>query len=142
MLFKDYRKSYVEFCEEEIAREIVLAKRRYLRKEKALRMQCTLNEYNALGVDVDKLDMLVGDEDVILEGLLPLEEIIEDENIAKSMKLLSDKEKKVVSLRLDAGMTVKEINIVLNTNRPSTSSDIYQRAIKKIRKNIEESKGE
>ncbi len=142
MLFKDYKKSYVEFCEEEIAREIVLAKRRYLRKEKALRMQCTLNEYNALGVDVDKLDMLVGDEDIILEGLLPLEETIEDENIAKSMKLLSDKEKKVVSLRLEAGMTVKEINIVLNTNRPSTSSDVYQRAIKKIRKNIEESKGE
>lgn len=142
MLFKDYKKSYVEFCEEEIAREIVLAKRRYLRKEKALRMQCTLNEYNALGVDVNKLDMLVGDEDIILEGFLPLEEIIEDENIAKSMKLLSDKEKKVVSLRLEAGMTVKEINIVLNTNRPSTSSDVYQRAIKKIRKNIEESKGE
>lgn len=142
MLFKDYRKSYVEFCEEEIAREIVLAKRRYLRKEKALRMQCTLNEYNALEVDVNKLDMLAGDEDIILEGFLPLEEIIEDENIAKSMKLLSDKEKKVVSLRLETGMTVKEINIVLNTNRPSTSSDIYQRAIKKIRKNIEEAKGE
>ena len=142
MLFKEYMKNYVEFCDEEIAREIVLAKRRYLRKERALRLQCTLNEHNALGIDVNKLDMLVGDEDVILEDFLPLEETVEDENIAKNMKLLSDKEKKVVSLRLEEGMTVKEINIVLNTNRPSTSSDIYQRAIKKIRKNIEESKGE
>ena len=143
MLFKEYMKNYVEFCDEEIAREIVLAKRRYLRKEKKLRFQCTLNEKADEGVEGDKQDVIIGRQDIFLEEFLPLEETVENENIAKNMKLLSDKEKKVVSLRLEEDMSVKEINIYLGTNRRNTSIEIYSRAIKKIKNNIgEKEKGE
>lgn len=143
MLFKEYMKNYVEFCDEEIAREIVLAKRRYLRKEKMLKFQCTLNEKADAGVEGDKQDMLVGKKDIFLEEFLPLEETVDNEDVAKNMKLLSKKERKVVSLRLEEDMSVKEINIYLGTNRRNTSIEIYSRAIKKIKNNVdEEKKGE
>ena len=98
MLFKEYMKNYVEFCDEEIAREIVLAKRRYLRKEKKLKFQCTLNEKADADVEGDKQDMLVGKQDIFLEEFLPLEDTVDNENVAKNMKLLSKKERKVVIL--------------------------------------------
>ena len=143
MLFKEYKKMYVEFCEEEIIREIVLAKRRYLRKEKALKEQCTLNEPVAYGSEACKIDMLVGDEDVKLEDFLPLEENIDNENISKNMKLLSEREKKVVSLRIEEGLYMKEINIYLGTSRRNTSIEIFSRAIDKFKKeNFDEKKGE
>lgn len=135
MLFRDFKKAYVNYCEEEVYREIALAKRRYLRKEHALKSQCILNEPYIRGSEIEKIDMIPGDEDVILEDFLPLEETVEDNNIAKNMKLLSDREKKVVSLRLEEGMSVKEINIVLNTKRGPTSCEIYRRAINKIKEN-------
>ena len=142
MLFRDFKKAYVNFCEEEVYREIALAKRRYLRKEHALKSQCTLNTKVASGIDADKVDLEIGDYDVRLEDFLPLEETVEDDNIAKNMKLLSDVEKKVVSLRLEEGMSVKEINIVLGTKRGPTSCEIYRRAIKKIKGNLNDKKGE
>ena len=142
MLFKDYIKAYVDFCEEEILREIALAKRRYQRKEKKHKWECTLNERVASGIDLEKIDLTMGDYDVRLEAFLPLEETVEDDDIAKYMKLLSDRERKVVSLRLDEDLSVKQVNIYFGFERPSTSSDIYQRAIKKIRNNLKDEKGE
>ena len=69
---------------------------------------------------------------------MPLNETIENGNIAKNMKRLSDVEQKVVSLRLEEGMSIKEINIVLGTKRENTSSEIFSRAIKKIKKNLDD----
>ena len=87
--------------------------------------------------------MLVGKKDIFLEEFLPLEETVDNEDVAKNMKLLSKKERKVVSLRLEEDMSVKEINIYLGTNRRNTSIEIYSRAIKKIKNNVdEEKKGE
>ena len=139
MLFRDFKKAYVNFCEEEVYREIALAKRRYLRKEHALKSQCTLNTKVASGIDADKVDLEIGDIDVRLEDFLPLEETVEDDNIAKNMKLLSEREKKVVSLHLEEGMTLKEINIVFGFSRRNTSIEIFSRAMKKIKNG--ESKG-
>ena len=133
MLFEDYKKSYVEFCNEEIIRRIISAKRKYLREEKLRKKECILNEEDEQGVE--KFELLVDDSSDEFEKSFSLFDNAENPNIVESRKLLSPIEQKVVSLRLEEGMTVKEINIVLNTARPSTSSDIYQRAIKKIRKN-------
>ena len=142
MLFRDFKKAYVNFCEEEVCREIALAKRRYLRKEHALKSQCTLNTKVASGIDADKVDLEIGDYDVRLEDFLPLEETVEDDNIAKNMKLLSNREKKVVSLHLEEGMTLKEINIYINASRVNTASEVFRRSIKKIKDGIENKKGE
>ncbi|MBR4567359.1 hypothetical protein IKO18_02810 [bacterium] len=142
MLFRDFKKAYVNFCEEEILREIALAKRRYLRKEHVLKSQCTLNTKVASGLDAEKIDLEIGDYDVRLEDFLPLEEIVEDENIAKNMKLLSDREKKVVSLRLEEGLSIKEINIVLGTKRINTPVEIFSRAMKKLKDGVNDEKGE
>jgi len=141
MLFRDYKEAYVKFCEQEILREIDLIKRRYLRTEKRCKDECILNE-KVGNSGTEKIDLIIGEEDIPLEALLPLNETIENGNIAKNMKRLSDVEQKVVSLRLEEGMNVKEINIVLGTNRPSTSSDIFRRAIKKIKKDLDSRKGE
>lgn len=139
MLFRDFKKAYVNFCEEEVCREIALAKRRYLRKENALKSQCILNEPYIRGSEIEKIDMIPGDEDVILEDFLPLEETVEDDNIAKNMKLLSDREKKVVSLYFEEGLYLKEISIHINASRINTASEVYRRSIKKMK---DEKKGE
>ena len=86
--------------------------------------------------------MEIGDYDVRLEDFLPLEETVEDDNIAKNMKLLSNREKKVVSLHLEEGMTLKEINIYINASRVNTASEVFRRSIKKIKDGIENKKGE
>lgn len=143
MLFKEYMKNYVQFCEEEIIREIVLAKRRYLRKENVLKEQCTLNEPVAYGSEVCKIDMIVGDEDVKLEDFLPLEENVEHEIIGKNMKLLSEREKEVVSFRIEEDLSMKEINIRIGTSRRNTSIEVFSRAINKLKKeNIDRKKEE
>jgi len=135
MLFRDYKEAYVKFCEEEIIREITLIKRRHLRKESELKSQCILNEPCFRGSDIEKIDMIVGTEDIILEDFLPLEETVEDDNIAKNMKLLSDREKKVVSLRLEENMPIKEINIVFGYKRLQTPTNIFRGAMKKLKNN-------
>ena len=142
MLFNDYKKTYVKFCEEEVYREIVLATRRYLRQEQVLKSQCTLNDRVASGLDAEKIDLEIGDYDVCLEDFLPLEDTVEDENIAKNLKLLSDREKKVVSLRLEKGLTLKEINIYINANRINTASEVFRRSIRKIKDGLEDKKEE
>ena len=73
---------------------------------------------------------------------MPLEETVEDDNIAKNMKLLSDREKKVVSLRLEEGLSIKEINIVLGTKRINTPVEIFSRAMKKLKDGVNDEKGE
>lgn len=142
MLFRDYKEAYVKFCEEEIIREIALARRRYLRKEHALKMQCILYESLSRGEVDYKLNSLMGNKDIVLEDFLPLEETVDNDDIAKSMKQLSNRERKVVSLRLDENMTIKEINIEIGSNRPSTSSDIYRRAIRKMQEDVNNERGE
>lgn len=56
----------------------------------------------------------------------------------KSVKLLSDREQKVVSLRIGKGLLIKEINIVIGTQREATSNRIYGKALKRIKKYYEE----
>ena len=65
MLFRDFKKAYVNFCEEEVYREIALAKRRYLRKEHALKSQCTLNTKVASGIE----------KSIITSGIVVISEI-------------------------------------------------------------------
>ena len=88
MLFKEYKKMYVEFCEEEIMREIVLAKRRYLRKEHKAVSQCVLNatdEYGNEKIEELKEEKLLTDDffnilpiadDEISEFYMPIVESI------------------------------------------------------------------
>lgn len=138
MLFKDYEQMYIDYCDEEIMRRIVIAKRKYLKEEKRCKMQCTLYEREIEDADDVKEDHYVGDADVMLEDFLPLEETVENPKIAKSMKLLSPKERKVVSLRLDDDLAIKQINIIIGTKRKSGTSDVFRRAVRKIRKDINE----
>lgn len=136
MLFKDYKKSYVEFCEEEIAREIVLAKRKYLREERRAINQCVLNATDENGEEF--INSLEDKTDITEDNDIDFVDKIENEKLAKSVKLLSDREQKVVSLRIDKGLPIKEINIVIGTQREATSSRIYCKALKRIKKHYEE----
>lgn len=131
MLFRDYQKSFVEFCNEEIVRIIVLAKRKYLREEKKNREQCVLLDEDYL------LEEIYLDYEKEFEEVFDLFDNIEDERILKAMKLLSPKERKVVSLRLKDIMSMDEINIILGTSRRNTSIEIYSRAIRKIKTNLD-----
>lgn len=136
MLFKEYMKSYVEFCDEEIMREIILAKRKYLREERRAKNQCVLNATDE--TDDEYIDSLVDNTDITEDNDIDFIEKIENEKLAKCVKLLSDREQKVVSLRIDKGMSIKEINIVIGTQREATSSRIYGKALKRIKKYYEE----
>lgn len=136
MLFKEYMKSYVEFCDEEIMREIILAKRKYLREERRAKNQCVLNATDEN--DDEYINSLVDNTDITEDNDIDFIEKIENEKLAKCVKLLSDREQKVVSLRIDKGMSIKEINIVIGTQREATSSRIYGKALKRIKKYYEE----
>ena len=134
MLFKEYKKMYVEFCEEEIMREIVLAKRRYLRKEHKAVSQCVLNATDEYGNE--KLEGLKGDEDVALDAVLKLHEKVENNNLAKSMKLLTAKEQEVVSLYFEDGATIEQINIRIGTRGARTPSRIRREAVDKMKNDM------
>ena len=136
MLFKEYMKSYVEFCDEEIMREIILAKRKYLREERRAKNQCVLNATDEN--DDEYINSLVDNTDITEDNDIDFIEKVENEKLAKCVKLLSDREQKVVSLRIDKGMSIKEINIVIRTQREATSSRIYGKALKRIKKYYEE----
>ena len=136
MLFKEYMKSYVEFCDEEIMREIILAKRKYLREERRAKNQCVLNATDEN--DDEYINSLMDNTDITEDNDIDFIEKIENEKLAKCVKLLSDREQKVVSLRIDKGMSIKEINIVIGTQREATSSRIYGKALKRIKKYYEE----
>lgn len=140
MLFNDYKKSYIEFCDEEILREILLAKRRYLRVERRAVNQCVLNATDEYGNEY--VDVLENGKDITEDNDLKFVDKIENEKLFKSVKLLSDREQEVVSLRIDKDMPVKEINIVLGTKREKTASDVYVRSLKKLRKEMENDSNE
>ena len=134
MLFKDYKKSYVEFCNEEIRKRIILEKKRYLRSEKKFYQECIINEEDEQGIE--KIELIIGSSENDFEDTLSLTDIIENINIAKIMKLLSSDEQKVVSLRYKDQFSIEEIRIVLGKKRKETSSEICSRALNKIRKNL------
>ena len=134
MLFKDYKKSYVEFCNEEIIRRIILEKKRYLRTEKKCYQECTLNEEDEQGVE--KIELVIGGSESDFEEALSLADIIENVTIAEFMKLLSSDEQKVVSWRYKDKYSIEEIRIVLGKKRKETSSEICRRALDKFRKNL------
>lgn len=140
MLFNDYKKSYIEFCDEEILREILRAKRRYLRAERRAVNQCVLNATDEYGNEY--VDVLEDGKDITEDNDLKFVDKIENEKLFKSVKLLSDREQEVVSLRIDKDMPVKEINIVLGTKREKTASDVYVRSLKKLRKEMENDSNE
>lgn len=140
MLFNEYKKSYIEFCNEEIMKEIALAKRRYLRVERRAVNQCTLNATDEYGNEY--VDILEDGKDITEDNDLKFVDKIENPKLVKSMKLLSDREQEVVSLRIDKDMPVKEINIVLGTKREKTASDVYVRSFKKLRKEMENDSNE
>lgn len=134
MLFKEYKKMYVEFCEEEIMREIILAKRRYLRREHKAVSQCVLNATDEYGNE--KIEELKGEEDVALDGVLKLHEKVENGNLAKSMKLLTVREQEVVSLYFEDGATIEQINIKIGTKGARTPSRIRKEAMEKMKNDM------
>ncbi len=115
-------------------REIILAKRRFLREERRAVSQCILNATDEYGNEY--IEILEDVKDITEDNKLDFVDKIENEKLVKSMKLLSEREQKVVSLRLDKDMPVKEINIILGTKREKTASDVYVRSLGKLRKEI------
>ena len=98
--------------------------------------QCVLNATDEN--DDEYINSLVDNTDITEDNDIDFIEKIENEKLAKCVKLLSDREQKVVSLRIDKGMSIKEINIVIGTQREATSSRIYGKALKRIKKYYEE----
>ena len=135
MLFKDYKKSYVEFCREELLREIILSKRRFLRKERIKTEECILNTKNENGIEM--IDLIIGDNGLNLTGEMTFEETLENEELREAMGLLSKDERKVVSLRFRDGLNVKQINVIMGYKRYSSGSDVCQRALRKLREEVE-----
>lgn len=135
MLFKDYKKSYVEFCREELLREIILSKRRFLRKERIKTEECILNTKNENGIEM--IDLIIGDNGLNLTSEMAFEETLENEELREAMGLLSKDERKVVSLRFRDGLNVKQINVIMGYKRYSSGSDVCQRALRKLREEVE-----
>lgn len=135
MLFKDYKKSYVEFCREELLREIILSKRRFLRKERIKTEECILNTKNENGIEM--IELIIGDNGLNLTGEMAFEETLENEELREAMGLLSKDERKVVSLRFRDGLNVKQINVIMGYKRYSSGSDVCQRALKKLKEEVE-----
>ena len=115
-------------------REIVLAKRRYLRKEHKAVSQCVLNATDEYGNE--KIEELKGEEDVALDGVLKLHEKVENGNLAKSMKLLTVREQEVVSLYFEDGATIEQINIKIGTKGARTPSRIRKEAMEKMKNDM------
>lgn len=135
MLFNEYKKSYVEFCREELLREIILSKRRFLRKERIKTEECILNTKNENGIEM--IDLIIGDNGLNLTSEMTFEETLENEELREAMGLLSKDERKVVSLRFRDGLNVKEINVIMGYKRYSSGSDVCQRALRKLRGEVE-----
>ncbi len=135
MLFNEYKKSYVDFCREELLREIILSKRRFLRKERIKTEECILNTKNENGIEM--IDLIIGDNGLNLTGEMAFEETLENEELREAMGLLSKDERKVVSLRFRDGLNVKQINVIMGYKRYSSGSDVCQRALRKLREEVE-----
>ncbi len=105
-----------------------------MREERRAVSQCILNATDEYGNEY--IEILEDVKDITEDNKLDFVDKIENEKLVKSMKLLSEREQKVVSLRLDKDMPVKEINIILGTKREKTASDVYVRSLGKLRKEI------
>ncbi len=135
MYLNDYQESYVEFCTEEILREITLSKRRFLRDEKFHKAQCTLNE--KFDNEVEGVELIIDPNSSNFDDNFDFEDNIENEQLVKGMKLLSSREKKVVSLRYRDNYQIDEIRIVLGVKSLSIPHKICERAHCKIRNKME-----
>lgn len=75
--------------------------------------QCILNATDESGEKF--INSLEDKTDITEDNDIDFVDKIENEKLAKSVKLLSDREQKVVSLRIDKCLPIKEINIVIGT---------------------------
>ena len=134
MLFREYQKLFMDFFDEEIKREAVLSKRRYLTKERKLRRMCILDETVEQDGVITKGETIMGKPDVEIEEFLPLDQSVSNDELSKSMKLLSPKERKVVSFRYKDKLTYQEMCPLIETKRVNTAHDAVMRAMGKLAK--------
>lgn len=143
MLYKEYKRLFFEYCDSEITKELYRTRNRdnYINgKWKSL---CILDKKISEESSERVVDLIVGDVDINIEPLLPLIENITDERIVRPFKkLLSEKEQKVVSLRLKYKVPMKIINELINTTRKQTSTRIFNTAIEKLKNEVDKTKGE
>ena len=143
MLCREYKKLFFEFCDFEIRKEMYRTRNRDNYINGKWRSICTLNKRADEDSDEEEIDLLIGEVDIDIEGILPLIDSINDEVIYKSFKkLLSEKEQKVVSLRLKYKVPMKTINRLIGTKRRQTSTRIFNTALGKIKNDYENKKGE
>lgn len=143
MLYQKYKKLFFEFCDSEINKELYRTRKRDNYINGKWRNLCTLDQKAEEDSTECVVDLLVGEIDINIEPLLPLIENITDERIVRTFKkLLSEKEQKVVSLRLKYKVPLKAINNVINTEKKDGSWRVYDRAISKLKNEVDKSKGE
>ena len=130
---EDSKKMFIEFCRNYLLRAMRNSKQRYIRKERKKVSECILNARNSYGNEYANL--IVGDLDIDMEQFLKFPENIEDRDLYFAIQKLSDVEKDVVAYRLD-GYRFVEINRLMNFKRNTTTGEIFNRAIKKIRKSM------
>lgn len=130
---EDSKKMFIEFCRNYLLRAMRNSKQRYIRKERKKISECILNAKNSYGTEYEKL--IVGDLDIDLEQFLKLPENIEDRDLYFAIQKLSDVEKDVVAYRLD-GYRFVEINRLMKFKRNTTAGEVYNRAIRKMRKSM------
>ena len=143
MLYREYKKLFFEYCNSEITKELYRTRNRDNYINGKWRSLCTLDQRAEEDSTENVVDLLVGEVDINIEPLLPLIENITDERIVRLFKkLLSEKEQKVVSLRLECKIPLATINNVINTVKKDGAWRVYDRAISKLKNNAENKKGD
>ncbi|MBQ9315068.1 MAG: hypothetical protein IJ220_08800 [Clostridia bacterium] len=143
MLYREYKKLFFEYCDSEITKELYRTRKRDNYINGKWRSLCTLDQRAEEDSTENVVDLLVGEVDINIEPLLPLIENVTDERIVRLFKkLLSEKEQKVVSLRLKYKVPMKIINELINTTRKQTSTRIFNTAIEKLKNEVDKTKGE
>ena len=130
---EDSKKMFIEFCRNYLLRAMRNSKQMCIRKERKKINECMLKERNAYGNEYANL--IVGDLDVDMDQFLKFPENIEDRDLYFSIQKLSDVEKDVVAYRLD-GYRLVEINRLMKFKRNTTAGEVYNRAIRKMRKSM------
>ena len=143
MLNEEYKRMFFEYVDSEINKELYRTRKRDNYINSKWKSLCTLDKMAEEDSDESVVDLLVGEIDINIEPFLPLIENIADEQIVRHFrKLLSEKEQKVVSLRLRYQVPMKKINEKLNTNRKQTATRIFNTAIEKLKNENDKRKGE
>ena len=143
MLYREYKRLFIEYCDSEINKELYRTRKRDNYINGKWRSLCTLDQMADEDSSERVVDLLIGEVDINIEPLLPLIENIADERIVRPFKkLLSEKEQKVVSLRLKYKVPMKLINELINTTRKQTSTRIFNTAIGKLKNEVDKTKGE